>query len=239
MFNPRHYIHYIRRGLYKFYFNSYRIFFGLPEGSLDEIAPGARAYEVNGIILDEICMPPYYGPKDHDDITPLLQLVKTLRPATILEFGTAHGNTTANLCKLTANATVYTVNALSHQQSGGYTTFSLDKEQVGGVYREYGYSDRVRQIYENTLNLDLSAYLKSPCIDLAIIDACHDTDYVLNDFFKVEPYVGQGGVVLFHDTALDDFQHLEGSYLACMRLRRKGYNVMHLPETWWAYWIKP
>jgi hypothetical protein len=33
--------------------------------------------------------------------------------------------------------------------------------------------------------------------------------------------------------------HLGGSYIACMKLRRQGFDIRHLTGTWWAVWIKP
>ncbi len=118
------------------------------------------------------------------------------------------------------------------------TTYELDREEIGRVYRKFGFTDRVTQIFENTLTLDLSSYFAKPCIDLAIIDACHDTSYVLSDFKKIAPFVTLGGIVLLHDTHPSMRGHLSGSYIACMKLRQQGWNVKHIRGTWWGIWIK-
>jgi hypothetical protein len=96
----------------------------------------------------------------------------------------------------------------------------------------------VNQILANTLSIDLSAVLSNTAVDLAIIDACHDTEYVLSDFLKVAPYMRPGGVVLLHDTHPSMHGHLLGSYRACMQLRRKGFDLRYLAGTWWGVWQK-
>jgi predicted O-methyltransferase YrrM len=157
----------------------------------------------------------------------------------VLELGTAYGNITANVCNQCPTANVYTVNAPAEEQTGTRVTYKLSKDQIGRVYRQYGFAERVVQVFENTLNLNLSLYFSEPVVDLAIIDACHDTEYVINDFLKVEPFVRSGGIVLCHDTSPSVGPgHLFGSYMACMKLRHRGYNIRHIKDTWWGAWIK-
>jgi methyltransferase family protein len=188
-------------------------------------------------ILEDICLPPYHGPDNHDDFLPLMRFIRLLCPRLVVELGTAHGNTVANICNQCPDATVYTVNALAEEQTGEIVTYSLTREEVGRVYRTMGFESRVVQIFENTLCLNLSDYLDRQPIDLAIIDACHDTEYVINDFLKVNPFVRAEGVVLFHDTHPSMEGHLAGSYVACMKLRRKGFDIRYVENTWWAIWV--
>jgi predicted O-methyltransferase YrrM len=208
----------------------------LPISRLDEVVE--RGVAVAEPILDDMCMPPFVGEGDHDDYSALLKIATSIQPRIILELGTAHGNTVANLCRALPNCRVYTVDAPAELQSGRDVTFSLSSEQIGRVYRKHGYADRVTQILANTLTLDLSAHLNGELVDLAIVDACHDTEYVLNDFLKVQPFVRPGGTVLLHDTHPSMNGHLLGSYRACMRLRRQGFDVRHVEDTWWAIWNK-
>lgn len=212
-------------------------FWALPSVSLgDLVSPDIR---LGDAILEKICLPPYFGPKGHDDYSPLLRIIKSAKPAVVLELGTAHGNTVANICRECTETRVYTVNAPAELQSGDCVSFALTPEEIGCVYRKHGFAGRVTQILENTLFLDLSQYLKEGKVDVAIIDACHDREYVINDFLKVEPFVRPGGVVLLHDTHPSLERHLKGGYAACMSLRRRGYDIRHLENTWWGVWIKP
>jgi predicted O-methyltransferase YrrM len=189
-------------------------------------------------IMKDICLPPYHMFDDHDDYTPLMKIVKALQPSVVLELGTAHGNATANICRQSPRTKIYTVNAPVEEQTGELTTYDLTVEEIGRVYREHGFAERVVQIFANTLHLDLSRYFTEPVVELAIIDACHDTEYVVNDFHKVKPYVKPGGIVLFHDTAQSlTPSHLDGSYRACLKLRSEGHDIRQLKNTWWAVWV--
>jgi methyltransferase family protein len=209
--------------------------FDLPSVPLDEVA-GTPDLTVRPAILDHICLPPYHGSPLHDDFAALLNITRFLKAQTIIDLGTAYGNTVANLCYYFPEATIITVNAVAAEQSGENVTYTLTANDIGIVYRQHGFGKRVQQIYANTLRLDLSRVLPGPVADLAIIDACHDMAFVLNDFEKVRPFMRPNGMVLFHDTAPTLHGHLAGSYRACMRLRKKGFDVVHIRGTWWGMW---
>ena len=211
----------------------------LPETDVDSLVSGNP--EVPEPILEDICMPPYVtrdpGSNDHDDYHPLMRIIASRRPRTLLELGTAHGNTTANLCKQNPDLTVYTVNAPVEMQTGETTTFRLDETQIGRVYRNAGYGNRVTQILANTLTMEPEKFLKGP-LDAAIIDACHDAEYVINDFEKVAPHMSEEGIIFLHDTHPPMDRHLYGSYFGCMKLRQRGYDIRYLRGTWWGVWMK-
>ena len=154
----------------------------------------------------------------------------------ICEIGTAHGNLTANLLRNCAAATVVTVNAPRESQSGVLVTYELTEDEIGRVYRRHGYDQRVIQLIVNSVDLNLRPHVRDGAIDLAVVDGCHDTAFVLNDFEKVRPFIRAGGVVLFHDTHPSQSGHLSGSYRACLLLRRRGFDVKWIEGTWWGYW---
>lgn len=210
-----------------------KIVYRLPSVDLSEIVD--INIKCKPPIMDDICLPPHHGPKSHNDIDPLLKIIKHLNPKTIFEFGTAYGNTVANICN-NSDAYVFTVNALPEQVTGDFITYAISKDKIGCVYKKYGYEKRVNQIYENTLDLDIEKYLSNNIIDIAIIDACHDTDYVINDFTKIVPFINKNGLILLHDTHPSMKSHLIGSYVACMKLRKKGFDIKHINNTWWAIW---
>jgi len=188
-------------------------------------------------ITDDCYMPPYRG-SSHNDLEFLLTLGHQLDPAIVLELGTAYGNTVANLCLACTTARILTVNALPEQISGEHVTEVLAQEDIGRVYRDAGFAERVTQIFANTLDLALDEYSEPNSIDMAIIDACHDTDFVIHDFELVAPFVRPDGFVLLHDTHPSMERHLGSSYRACMALRREGYDIRHVRGTWWAVWKK-
>jgi predicted O-methyltransferase YrrM len=205
----------------------------LPQISLGELVSHVGVVEPP--ILDKLCLPPYEGPTDHDDAGPLFTLVRAFDPKVVLELGTAAGATVANICAL-SQAQVYSVNALPEQISGNNVTYVLEKDEIGHVYRDHGFGERVFQIYENTKYMSFTDYLPLRSVDFAIIDACHDTDYVVSDFLKILPVLKNDAVVLFHDVHPNMKAHLRSSYIACMYLRKLGYDIRHLADTWWAIW---
>jgi predicted O-methyltransferase YrrM len=230
----RNRLHSIRQRLSRASARRFAVSFSLPSIPLSSLVPDESA-ELESRIADHTCLPPFPG-QNHDDFTPLMKIARFLQSEYILELGTAHGNTVANLCRQCSNARIFTVNAPASEQTGKLTTYSLTADEIGSVYRKYGYSNRITQILANTLDLDLSPYLPKQSVDLAIIDACHDTNYVINDFHKVYPYIKSGGIVLFHDTHSSMNAHLIGSYRACMHLRKNGFDIRHIEETWWGVW---
>lgn len=206
----------------------------LPETSLDAFLPGHSV--VKSPLLEDICMPPYFGVDDHDDYTPLMHIAVRLQPSRVIELGTAHGNTIANLCRHCPGAAFITVNAPFDMQTGDVVTFELKPDEIGRVFRNAGFASRVTQIFANTLHLDLTQHLERETAELGIVDACHDEPFVLNDFLKLVPYIRRNGVILLHDTHPSMEEHLKGSYVACLRLRKMGYDIRHLAGTWWGAW---
>ena len=111
---------------------------------------------------------------------------------------------------------------------------SVNRREIGRVYRKHGFESRVRQLFQNTLSLNLSEHTPTASIDLGRIDACHDTEFVLNDFYKIRDFVRPDGIVLFHDTHPSQNGHLAGSYRACLLLRKAGFDVKWIEDTWWG-----
>lgn len=207
--------------------------FQLPQITIKKISPNYTIFEPK--ITEDICLPPYLGDSDFQDYSILISLVKDLMPSQLLELGTAHGNTVANIC-VESNARIYTVNALPEQMEGNIVTYTLTINEIGRVYREHGFQDRVVQIFENTKKLDILEYLPPGSIDMAFIDACHDSDFVVNDFFKILPSLSDKAVVLFHDTHPSIEHWYLDSYIGCMYLRKLGFNIIHIEGSSMGYW---
>lgn len=207
--------------------------FHLPERKIPDIS--TSFFLLKPTYYDEICLPPHVGNKELNDYPFLFSLIAQVQPKRILELGTAHGSTIANICAV-SNAEIYTINALPEQIEGNLITYTLQKNEIGSVYRKYGYSDRVVQIYENTKKINILDWVKPKTIDFVIIDACHDAEFVVNDFLKILPAVSENCVVLFHDTHPDYTRHYLSSYIGCMYLRCLGFDVIHIEDTSWGYW---
>ena len=219
----------IQGKLWDYFWHNYQI----PEIQPAELAVPVAHHEPQ--FHENICMPPYLGHAKFDDYSFLISVVKTRAAKTILELGTAHGNTVANICA-ESQARIFTVNALPEQMEGSVITFSLEREQIGLVYRQHGFQDRVVQLYANTRSMDLSRWVPPRSVDLAIVDACHDPEFVVNDFIQVLPTLRPAALVLLHDTDPSAEGYLLDSYLGCMYLRKMGFNVKHVSGTSWGVW---
>lgn len=187
-------------------------------------------------IMEEICLPPFRGDTNFDDFSALFSILEFMKPKLILELGTGYGNTTANICA-SFDSRVITVNALPEQISGRVTTYSLTQEDIGRVYRVNGFSERVVQVYEDTKKMNLAELVTGKSIDFAIVDGCHDSDFVLSDFLSIFPFMAHGSVVVLHDTHPSMEKHYLDSYIACMYLRKVGHNIKHVENTSWAIWF--
>jgi hypothetical protein len=113
-----------------------------------------------------------------------------------LEIGTAHGLTTVLMAENAPHATVYTVNIPPEEISAGgvLTTFAPSRDEIGRAWRERKL-ENVVQILANTASWEPSF---GP-IDVALIDGCHDADFVYSDTAKVLARCHPGSVVLWHD----------------------------------------
>jgi hypothetical protein len=223
-----------RRHIDQFRWRSIRRAFDLPEIPVDTLLYGAPLVEPP--LVEGLYMPPVAGPGDVNDVGIALTLIQQAQPNVIVELGTGRGAFTANLCAVT-DAHVYTVNALPEQISGRITTFALTDQEIGSVYRDQGYAGRVSQVYADTRNVRYDELLPSgQRIDFAVLDACHDAEYVLQDFLNVLPHAHQHTRILMHDTHPSMDGHLLGSYSACLYLRLLGYDVRHIEGSWWGLW---
>jgi cephalosporin hydroxylase len=206
----------------------------LPSVNLEEYGVEIREWDA---VMEGIYMPPYHGPKDLVDFQFMMGLASAKQPKSIFEFGTAFGNTVANLCKAT-DAKVYTLNAEPSETSGVLRTVDLSKDEIGSAYRNAGFADRVTQILCNSLDLDVECYFRETQLDFVVIDACHDFEYVLNDFLSILPKLSDNGCVLFHGCHPSLIGDLNGPWVACYSLRQAGFDIRHVPGTWWAIWDK-
>jgi predicted O-methyltransferase YrrM len=128
----------------------------------------------------------------------LAVVVRNARPKTVLEVGTSSGAGTALISENAKDSRVHTINIppeeIESGKGGILTTIALEKDKVGAIYRKKGCSN-VTQIFANTASWTPNI---GP-IDVAFIDGCHDTKFVINDTLKILPFMQPGGFILWHD----------------------------------------
>lgn len=154
---------------------------------------------------------------------------------TMLEIGTAYGETTAEMARHAPRATLHTVNIPPEEigEGGKAVTYALSREDIGRAYRAAGCTN-VRQILANTANWEPDF---GP-IDLAFIDGCHDADFVYSDTRKVLAKARPGTIILWHDYNPDlagKFDWIGEVCRGVERLYRERLLVdrtLHLRDSW-------
>lgn len=169
------------------------------------------------------------------DMEVLLGVCANANANTIVEIGTASGETTALIAKHAPAATVYTVNIPPEEisEGGKFVTSGFSREIIGRVYREQGCRN-VRQIFANTATWEPDL---GP-IDIAFIDGCHDSDFVFNDTRKVLAHMRSGSFVLWHDfnpELVEQYDWIRAVCLGVQRLYDAGLidgRILHLRDSW-------
>jgi hypothetical protein len=182
----------------------------------------------------------YFGPNDLND--------RRLRDAEViggacanearkfaLEIGTAHGLTTVLMAENAPHASVHTVNIPPDEIAAGgvYTTFAPGRDEIGRAWRERQLGNVV-QILANTASWEPDF---GP-IDVALIDGCHDADFVYGDTRKVLAHSRPGSLILWHDfhPGLRRAHPWIASVCSGIeRLYREGLlrgPILHLQDSW-------
>lgn len=149
------------------------------------------------------------------DAESIATIVSNSDPKVILEIGTADGMGTVLISSNAPKAKIYTVNILPeeiHEGKGGkYTTIALEREKIGIAYKERKIAN-ITQIYANTANWEPN--FKN--IDIAFIDGCHDTNFVINDTIKVINKMDSGSFILWHDFNINLMHKYHWIYSVCL-----------------------
>jgi predicted O-methyltransferase YrrM len=152
-----------------------------------------------------------------------------------LEIGTGAGLTTTLMAENAPQATLYTVNIPPEEIAAGgvYTTFAPSRDQIGRAWRERKL-ENVVQILANTATWEPDF---GP-IDVALIDGCHDAEFVYGDTSKVLAHSRPGSLILWHDfhPALRSVYPWIASVCRGIerlyRERRLRGPILHLQDSW-------
>ena len=162
----------------------------------------------------------------------------------LLEIGTASGTTTASMALNCPEAKVYTVNIPLEEaesgEGGKLITGAFGRDMIGSYFREKGVSN-ITQVYANTLTWEPDI----GTIDVAFIDGCHDTEFVINDTLKILPHMRPGGFILWHDFNPDlavKYEWIAEVCTAVERLMSQEHiagTVYHVRDSWVGIWQVP
>jgi predicted O-methyltransferase YrrM len=165
-------------------------------------------------------------------------LVRSARPAIVVEIGSAYGKST---CFISA----------ALQRNGSGTLFSIDPH-IATTWNDGNAADDTFEIVRRRLaELRLSGFVRQmkmisqdairtwdQPIDLLLLDGSHTYEDVKDDFFGFLPHIKPGGLVLFHDTMWE--YHRDSKYYRAdqgvprvvQELQNQHYPMVTLTEGW-------
>ncbi len=138
----------------------------------------------------------------HEHIPFGMLLVELLKPRTLVELGTAHGDTYSAFCqsvqKLGLATACYAIDTWQgDSQTGYYAPWVLKRlrQHHDRLYRDFS------ELIQSTFD-EARARFDNGSIDLLHIDGYHSYEAVKHDFESWLPKVSTRGVILFHDIAV-------------------------------------
>ena len=136
-----------------------------------------------------------------EELALLLDDVRKLNPARVMEIGTSMGGTLFLWTRLAqADATLVSVDLRGGKFGGGYSFLRIP------LYRRFARRDQKLHLLradshaKDTL-LEVNRLFKNEPIDFLFIDGDHTYEGVKEDWQMYSPLVRQGGLIAFHDVA--------------------------------------
>lgn len=136
------------------------------------------------------------------EITSLAAMVKDLKPARVLEIGTARGGTLFLWSRLAdPSATVVSVDLPGGEYGGGYAEWRTSLYRSFRLPGQAMHLLRANSHAAETVKKVRSIFGGSP-VDFLFIDGDHSYDGVRKDFEQYAPLVRKGGLIALHDVAV-------------------------------------
>ncbi len=124
------------------------------------------------------------------------QLADRFQPKILLELGTGSGTFLSTVMPLLPDSRAITVNYPPEEDAPGayVTNRRMTKGEIGASFHGSTYERRIQQIYCDTRELIIKR-----SFDLIMIDANHDTDYVISDTKISISCCRDDSIILWHD----------------------------------------
>jgi predicted O-methyltransferase YrrM len=192
---------------------------------IEEIFPDIQK---NEIVLKDL--ESKYGTMTLEEIYNIAVLVKHLNPKLVFEFGTFIGITTLQMALNSSDTTkVFTVNLPSTEEYTKYSIGNSEEErnlpehQPGSRFERAGMQGKITQLYGDSAQYDFTEYSKK--MDLILVDASHEYEYVKSDTENSFNMLKQGGTLIWHD-----YPNAPGVYKYLSELSVK-LKIYHLKDT--------
>ena len=139
-----------------------------------------------------------------DDSKILEFFISNIAPKKHLEFGTWEGFGSLLVAK-NSNSEIWTINLEEGEftDSGSSLYSNTDnKNSVGWMFKNTEFSERIHQIFSNSLSLKKD-YFPDDSFDTILIDGGHTEEVVKNDTELAIKWLKKGGYVFWHDFCID------------------------------------
>lgn len=167
----------------------------------------------------------------------LATVVRNVRPSVCVDVGTSTGHSAAWMAVNAPDAQIFTVNIspeeIRDEKGGRLTTVALERDQIGSYFRGRELKN-ITQLIVNTAEWEPSVGI----IDVAFVDACHDSQFVYDDTRKLLKHMKAGSFILWHDFNLELVNKYHWIYSVCLgveALFTKGLlceRVFHVRDSW-------
>jgi len=135
------------------------------------------------------------------EIVSLAELVKKLKPKTVLEIGTASGGTLFLFSRLAdSDAKIISIDLPGGEFGGGYPEWKMD------LYKNFSLPFQKLYLLRGDSHLvsvkeQVKKIIGTAPVDFLFIDGDHTYEGVKKDFNMYSPLVKKGGIIAFHDIA--------------------------------------
>ena len=179
--------------------------------------------EISEKVVDE-----WFGYQDKFEMEMALTVVGKLQPKVILEIGTAHG---ASLAAWAEIAKPDLTIALDPEDIPRTTE---QQKSFDFLAKEYNFRRIPFYTRNPVAHSKLKAILDKKKVDFMFIDAAHDFDNVLYDFYAYKKYMAPNGVVGFHDITYNEVLADAGSTVSFFwdrMVTRYNYDIFYHHST--------
>ena len=188
-------------------------------------------------------VPVPHGPMPPEDAGLLARLVAALAPASVFEFGTNWGVSTALIA---ANTPLHTqlrtldvcrdMFSAEHLAADPELAMILPREHTGWHYRQHPlWREKVEQVFADSLTYQMPA---EPKHDFILVDACHQYEFVRKDTENALRALAPGGVLMWHDF-YPDVSCWPDVFRYVSAFAKSHPRVIHITGTHIALWRAP